>query len=43
MYRVKLYRAGKMREYDLTQGQSMSVELLPNDTIEVPQKNIWGR
>jgi polysaccharide export outer membrane protein len=43
MYRVKLYRAGKMREYDLTQGQSMTVELLPNDTIEVPQKNIWGR
>lgn len=43
MYRVKLYRGGKIREVDLTQGQSMSVTLQPNDTIEVPQKNLLGR
>ena len=42
MKRVKLYRAGKMRQYDLTQGQSMSVPLQSGDTIEVPQKNVFG-
>lgn len=43
MFRVKLYREGKLREVDLTQGASMSVTLQPNDTIEVPQKNIFGK
>jgi polysaccharide export outer membrane protein len=43
MYRVKVYRDKKMTQYDLTQGQSMSVPLVPNDTIEVPQKNLLGR
>lgn len=43
MYRVKLIRNGKLREYDLTKTQSKGVLVRPNDTVEVPQKNIWGR
>lgn len=43
MYRVKLIRNGKLREYDLTKTQAKGVQLQPNDTIEVPQKNLWGR
>jgi polysaccharide biosynthesis/export protein VpsN len=42
MKRVKLYRAGKMTQYDLTKGQFMQVPVQPNDTIEVPQKTPWG-
>ncbi len=43
MKRVKLYRAGKMTEYDLTKGKFMDVPVQPNDTIEVPQKHpIFG-
>jgi len=42
MKRVKLFRAGRQRQYDLTRLQDMNVLLEPNDTIEVPQKNIWG-
>lgn len=38
--RVKLYRAGKMKTYDLTQGQFMAVPVEPGDTIEVPQKGV---
>ena len=43
MYRVMLYRDGKLREVDLTQAPSKSIVLQPNDTIEVPQKNVFGR
>ncbi len=39
MKRVKIYRGGKMTQYDLTKGQSMNVPVQPNDTIEVPQKH----
>ena len=39
MYRVKIYRGGTMKEYDLTQGKNMNIPLQPGDTIEVPQKN----
>jgi protein involved in polysaccharide export with SLBB domain len=42
MKRVKLLRAGKQKQYDLTQLQFMQIPLEPNDTIEVPQKNPWG-
>jgi protein involved in polysaccharide export with SLBB domain len=42
MKRVKLFRAGQQRQIDLTQAQSMSIPLEPNDTIEVPQKTILG-
>lgn len=43
MHRVKLIRNGKLREYDLFKTAAKGVLVQPNDTIEVPQKNIWGR
>lgn len=43
MRRVKLFRAGKQKQYDLTQAQFMHIPLEPDDTIEVPQKDLWGR
>ena len=43
MYRVKLYRAGNLTEHDVTKGESMGVQLEADDTIEVPQKNAFGR
>lgn len=42
MHRIKLFRNGKQTIYNLTEEQSMSVTVQPNDTIEVPQKNIFG-
>jgi polysaccharide export outer membrane protein len=41
--RVKLLREGKIREYNLREIKAKSVELKPNDTIEVPQKNWLGQ
>lgn len=43
MRRVKLFRGGRQTEYDLSKAQFMSVPVMPNDTIEVPQKNILGK
>jgi len=43
MHRVKLYRAGKQTEYDLSKGENMNILLESDDTIEVPQKNAFGR
>ncbi|MFC7339050.1 polysaccharide biosynthesis/export family protein [Haloferula chungangensis] len=43
MHRVRLIRNGKLREYDLFKTQSKGVLIEPSDTIEVPQKNIFGR
>jgi polysaccharide export outer membrane protein len=43
MHRVKLYRTGKQTEYDLTKGEAMNILLESDDTIEVPQKNAFGR
>ncbi|MBU6170474.1 MAG: polysaccharide biosynthesis/export family protein [Verrucomicrobia bacterium] len=43
MHRVKLYRAGKQTEYDLTKAEAMNILLESDDTIEVPQKNAFGR
>ncbi len=43
MYRVKLIRNGRLRELDLTRTQNKGILVEPNDTIEVPQKNLWGR
>jgi len=43
MRRVKLFRAGKQKQYDLTQAQFMHIPLEPDDTIEVPQKDLLGR
>jgi protein involved in polysaccharide export with SLBB domain len=39
--RVKLLRAGKQREYDLSELTNMQIPLQPNDSIEVPQKRPW--
>lgn len=43
MGRVKLFRDGNAKSYDLKQAQFMRIPLMPNDTIEVPEKNILGR
>lgn len=42
MRRVKLFRGGKQKLYDLRQAQFMRIPLEPDDTIEVPQKTPWG-
>lgn len=42
MKRIKLFRSGRQTLYDLTKAQFMSVPVQPNDTIEVPQKNMLG-
>jgi polysaccharide export outer membrane protein len=42
MKRVKLFRDGKQRQYNLKEAQNMSIALTPGDTIEVPQKTITG-
>jgi protein involved in polysaccharide export with SLBB domain len=42
MKRVKLFRNGRQTLYDLTKAQFMNVPVQPNDTIEVPQKNMLG-
>lgn len=41
--RVVLTRNGSQKTYDITQTQFMSIPLYPSDTIEVPQKNMFGR
>lgn len=43
MNRVTLQRGGKVRIYDLEKPQFRNVPVEPNDMIEVPQKNVWGR
>lgn len=43
MYRVRLLRNGKLREMNLTKTQAKGFLVEPNDTVEVPQKNLWGR
>ncbi|MDB6077869.1 MAG: hypothetical protein JWO82_1616 [Akkermansiaceae bacterium] len=43
MFRVSLIRNGKAKEIDLTKNENKALLVEPNDTIEVPQKNIWGR
>lgn len=41
--RLTLFRNGKSRQIDLTQPASMSIQLEPNDTVQVPRKNILGQ
>lgn len=43
MRRVKLFRGGTQRQYDLTRAESMRILLEQGDTIEVPQKDWLGR
>ncbi|GAA5478100.1 hypothetical protein Hhel01_01598 [Haloferula helveola] len=41
--RVRLYRAGKVYEYDLSQEAPPAIFLQPEDVIKVPQKMVLGR
>lgn len=41
--RVKLYRNGKVYEYDLTKGNHKLLKVYPRDTIDVPMKNWRGQ
>ncbi len=43
MYRVSLIRGSQRKEYDLTETKFMNIQVEPNDTILVPQKNVFGR
>lgn len=43
MRRVKVIRDGKVETHDLTKDETKSLLLQKNDTIEVPQKTIFGR
>ena len=40
--RVKLYRAGKTQTYDIENQRFKQIPLQPGDTLEVPEKNLWG-
>lgn len=42
MKRVKLIRNGQQKQYDLTILKFMQIPLEPDDTIEIPQKNIFN-
>ncbi len=41
--RVRLFRDGVVKQYDLRNHEHMQIILRPNDTIEVPQKNWLGQ
>jgi len=41
--RIKIYRGGKAQTYDITDPKLAQLKLHANDTIEVPQKNWFGR
>lgn len=41
--RVILYRSGKSQTVDLRESANKSISLRPEDTIEVPAKDIFGR
>lgn len=43
MRRVTLMRDGKVRTYDVNQNQFKNIAVQPNDTIEIPQKDLLGR
>lgn len=43
MRRVTLFRAGKPKTYDVTDPEFMKLQVYPDDTIDVPQKDWLGR
>lgn len=43
MNRVVLIRMGKHQVIDLEKAEGKAVVTQPDDTIVVPEKNIWGR
>jgi protein involved in polysaccharide export with SLBB domain len=42
MKRVRLTRGAQTKVYDLTDSKHMNILVEPNDTIQVPQKDIFG-
>lgn len=40
--RVKLYREGKTKTYDIDDEEFKQIRLQPDDTLEVPEKNLFG-
>ena len=40
--RVKLYRSGRTQTFDIENQQFKQIPLQPDDTLEIPEKNIWG-
>jgi polysaccharide export outer membrane protein len=40
--RVKLYRSGRTQTFDIENAQFKQIPLQPDDTLEIPEKNIWG-
>jgi polysaccharide export outer membrane protein len=40
--KVRLFRSGNMREYDLRKPEQMQIPLQPDDTIQVPRKGPFG-
>lgn len=40
--RVKLYRAGKIQTYDIDNVEFKQIRMQPDDTLEVPEKNLFG-
>lgn len=42
MKRVKLFRGGNQKQYNLSESRFMHIPLEPGDTIEVPQKDWLG-
>lgn len=43
IYRVRLFRGGESKVYDLNNPAAMRIPLRPNDMVDVPQKNWRGR
>lgn len=43
MRRVTLFRGGKPKIYDVTDPEFMKLQVFPDDTIDVPQKDWLGR
>ncbi len=41
--RVSLYRNGKRYIYDLHKGEHKLLKVYPSDTIDIPQKNVFGK
>ena len=43
LYRVQLLRNGRLTEFNLYEMKAKTVPVEPNDSIDIPQKNIFGR
>jgi hypothetical protein len=40
--RISLYRNGKRFIYDLNKGEHKLLKIYPRDTIDIPQKTVFG-